>query len=253
MKQPHSILITGASSGIGKALAHEYAAPGMHLVLTGRNHARLEEVKQCCIKLGASVNAHVIDVTDQAAMADLINQSDKDQPLDLIIANAGISGGSGGTGEDEAQARAIFDINFGGVINTIWPAIHLMKKRKRGQIAMVSSIAGMTPQPGAPAYSASKAAVKAYGEALNGSLRADGITVSTICPGFVKSRITDKNDFPMPMFMDAAKAARIIRRGLVKGRILIFFPWRLAAIVWVIGLLPPSWRVALLSRMPKKG
>ncbi|MBL4615853.1 MAG: SDR family NAD(P)-dependent oxidoreductase, partial [Magnetovibrio sp.] len=243
----------GASSGIGEALALEYAAPGVHLVLTGRNEARLNEVVTRCSDLGATVNAAKIDVTDQSAMAELIQQTEQTQPLDLLIANAGISGGSGGSGEDEAQARAIFDVNFTGVINTIWPAITAMKSRKCGHIAMVSSMAGMTPQPGAPAYSASKAAVKAYGEALNGSLREDGITVTTICPGFVKSRITDQNDFPMPMFMDAPKAARIIRRGLAKGRISIYFPWRLAAIVWLISVLPPSWRVALLTRMPKKG
>lgn len=199
------------------------------------------------------MNAVIVNVTDQATMSDLITTSDQTQPLDLIIANAGISGGNGGGGEDAAQARTLFDVNFTGVLNTIWPAISVMKERKRGQIAILSSIAGMTPMPGAPAYSASKVAVKAYGEALNGSLRSHGITVTTICPGFVKSRITDQNDFPMPMLMDAAKAAQIIRRGLCKGPVSIIFPKRLAAIVWLIGLLPPNWRVALLSRMPKKG
>jgi len=253
MKHPKSILITGASSGIGAALAAEYAAPGVHLSLTGRNLARLEDVERLCTDKGAESEVHILDVTDQGAMATLIRDIDQRQPLDLVIANAGVSGGSGGNGETEAQARSIFDVNFGGVINTIWPAIDAMKPRKCGQVAIVSSIAGMTPLPGAPAYSASKAAVKAYAEALNGALRQDGIVVSAICPGFVESRITAQNNFPMPLFMDAPKAAKRIRKGLEKGQISIIFPRRLAAITWLIGLLPPRLRVWLLSHAPKKG
>jgi len=253
MKDPKSILITGASSGIGEALALEYAAPGVHLTLTGRDPARIADVGQRCVDKGATVEAVTLDVTDQYGMATLIVNADQAHPLDLVIANAGISGGSGGDGENEAQARAIFDVNFFGVLNTIWPAINAMKTRKSGHIAMVSSIAGITPMPGAPAYSASKVAVKAYAEALNGALRPEGIIVTAICPGFVESRITAQNDFPMPLFMDGPKAARRIRKGLQKGRISLFFPKRLAAVPWLISLLPPCWRVWILSRAPKKG
>ena len=252
MKDPKSILITGASSGIGEALATEYAAPGVHLVLTGRNLTRLEDVERHCRDLGADVTAAVLDVTDQAAMAALIAEADAAKPLDLVIANAGISAGTSGEGEDETQARAIFDVNFSGVLNTIWPAITRMKKRGRGQVAVMSSMAGLVPMPGAPAYSASKIAVKAYAEALNGALKPDGITVSAICPGFVESRITAQNDFAMPLFMDAPKAARIIRRGLSEGRVSVIFPRRLAAAAWLAGLLPPSLRVWVLSRTPEK-
>lgn len=253
MKHPKSILITGASSGIGEALALEYAAPDVHLTLTGRDLARLEDVERRCVERGATISANVLDVTDQQAMRALIEDVDAHHPIDLIIANAGISAGSGGDGENEQQARAIFDVNFIGVLNTIWPAIERMKTRKAGQVAVISSMAGLTPMPGAPAYSASKVAVKAYAEALNGALRPDGITVSAVCPGFVESRITDQNDFPMPLFMDAPKAARRIRKGLAKGRISVIFPRRIAAITWLISVLPPCWRVWLLSRAPKKG
>ena len=253
MKTPKSILITGASSGIGEALALEYAAPDVHLTLTGRDAGRLERVANACRQHGAMVHAALTPVTDQDAMKALVDEADNRAPLDLVIANAGISAGSAGDGEAEPQARAIFDVNFTGVLNTIWPAIAAMKKRQCGQVAVMSSMAGLTPMPGAPAYSASKVAVKAYAEALNGALRADGITVSAVCPGFVKSRITDKNDFPMPFFMDAPKAAKIIRRGLAKGRISVIFPRRLAALTWLISVLPPCWRVAILSRAPKKG
>lgn len=249
---PRSLVITGASSGIGEGLALAYAAPGVHLTLTGRDRARLMDIARRCEHAGATVTARLVDVTEQTAMADLINEIDAVHPLDLVIANAGISGGSGGGGEDEAQARAIFEVNFNGVLNTIWPAITVMKARRRGHIALISSIAGLTPMPGAPAYSASKIAVKAYGEALNGALKPFGITVSTILPGFVTSRITAKNDFPMPLLMTPERAAQRIRRGLERGRISIVFPKRLAAIPWLIGLLPPRWRIWILSHAPKK-
>lgn len=249
-----SILITGASSGIGEALAKAYAGPGVHLALIGRDQARIDAVAQACRALGADVDACALDVTDAAAMAAWIAEIDSPHPLDLVIANAGVSAGAGTgpDGESEAQARHIFDVNFTGVLNTIWPAIHAMRPRGRGQIAMVSSMTGLTPLPGAPAYSTSKVAVKAYGEALHGALKPQGISVTTVCPGFVRSRITDKNDFPMPFFMEAPKAAAIIRKGLEKGRISIIFPWPLATLTWLISVLPPCWRSWILSHAPKK-
>ena len=252
MKQPRSILITGASSGIGEALAHSYAADGIHLTLTGRDSTRLSQVAQDCRALGAEVIVHALDVTNREKMAELIAQVDQAHPLDLVIANAGVSAGSGGQGENEEQVRNIFSINVGGVLNTIWPAINVMKTRRRGQIAIVSSLAGFMGLPGAPAYSATKVAVKAYGEALHGALKPDGIAVSVICPGFVKSRITAKNDFPMPMLMDAPKAAKIIRRGLEKQKLTIVFPWPLAISTWLMSILPPFLRIWLMSRAPKK-
>jgi len=257
MNTPRSILITGASSGIGEALALEYAAPGLHLALSGCDADRLEAVSKRCQHLGADVSTMIVNVANQADMKAWIQAQDLAHPLDLVIANAGISGGSGNAGETEEQARAIFDVNLGGVLNTIWPAIEAMRPRRSGHIAVVSSLAALTPLPGAPAYSASKAAVKAYAEALNGALKEDGITVTSICPGFVESRITKNNDFPMPLLMSGAKAAKIIRHGLDKGRarhrISLIFPWPMAAISWLIGILPPCVRRWVLLKAPKKG
>lgn len=254
MNDPKSILITGASSGIGQALALEYAAPGVHLALGGRDSDRLHSTAKQCRTKGAEVTTSLTPVTDQAAMAAWIGEIDSAHPLDLVVANAGISGGAGNkNGESEAQARGIFDVNFTGMLNTVWPAIEAMRKRGvGGQIAITSSMAALTPLPGAPAYATSKAAVKFYGEALHGALKPEGIVVSTICPGFVRSRITDQNDFPMPLFMEAPTAARIIRKGLAKGRISIWFPWPIAAATWLVSVLPPCWRVWILSRAPKK-
>lgn len=256
MTEPKSILITGASSGIGESLALEYAGPGVVLALSGRNQTRLQDVCDRCQALGAEVHSIILDVTQTDKMKAWINTFDQAHPLDLVIANAGIAAGSGNTGESEIQARAIFDINLGGVLNTIWPAIHVMRPRKSGHIVVVSSLAAFTPLPGVPAYSASKVAVKFYAESLNGALKDDGITVTSICPGFIKSRITDKNDFPMPFFMSGAKAARIIRKGLDKGRttnrISLIFPWPMAAVSWLIGVLPPCLRRWILLKAPQK-
>jgi len=250
MKNPLSILITGASSGIGAALAEFYAAPGVALALCGRDRARLDEVAQICLNKGAEVKADVVDVTGRDAMAAWISRSDQARPLDLVIANAGISG----EGDlDEAATRDIFAVNMAGVLNTIFPALRPMRKRRRGQLALVSSMAGFRGLPSAPAYSASKVMVKAYGEALRGVLAVEGIGVSVICPGFVESRITAKNDFPMPLIISAAKAARIIAAGLARNRLLIAFPWPFVAFMWCLNLLPPCWTNKFLSRLPKKG
>jgi len=247
-----SILITGASSGLGEALAIAAASPGKHLWLTGRNASRLDTVAQACRVKGAAVTASVIDVMDRTAMTQFVEQADDERPLDLVIANAGISGGTGGGGESDGQAREIFDINLTGVLNTIHPAIDRMRPRRRGQVAVMSSLAALRGFPGAPAYSASKAAVKIYAEALRGALAGDGVGVSAICPGFVKSRMTDVNDFPMPFLMDADKAAEIILRGLRRNRTVIAFPLPMYLAVSFLSLLPPALAVRLLRRLPAK-
>ncbi len=249
---PTSILITGASGGIGAALALAYARPGVRLALTGRDQARLAGVAGACREAGAEPRTKVLDVCARARLAAWIAEVDRAAPLDLIIANAGISGGTGGGGETEAQARRIVATNFDGVLNTVLPAIACMRPRGRGQVAIMSSLAAFRGFPGAPAYCASKAAVRVWGEALRGALHDTGIAVSVICPGYVRSPMTAVNDFPMPLLMDAERAARIIRRGLARDRPRIAFPWRLYAAVWLISALPPRITDPLLRRLPKK-
>jgi short-subunit dehydrogenase len=253
MKKPQHILITGASSGIGQALAECYAGPGIVLIICGRNQARLSAVVRHCKDKGAVVFSKTIDVQNRTAMADWITKTDTNHPIDLVLANAGISAGSDAShGKARQQVRAIFDININGVLNTIHPAIECFQKRQRGQLALVSSIAGFRGLPSAPAYSASKACIKAYGEGLRGQLKHQGMEVSVICPGFVKSRITDANTFTMPFLMDAETAAIKIRRGLEVNRGRIVFPWPMHFIAWLTMVLPSSWMDHLLSRLPEK-
>jgi short-subunit dehydrogenase len=250
-----SILITGASSGIGEALAAAYAAPGVTLFLSGRDPVRLAATAALCRSRGATVRETVADVTDRAAMKRHIEESDAQKPLDLVVANAGISGGTGGTGgagEPEGQAKKIFDVNVMGVLNTIDPAIPLMAKRGGGHIAVMSSLASFSGWPGSPAYSASKGAVRMYGEALRGALAGRGVKVSVICPGFIRTPMTAVNHYKMPFMMDAGRAAEIIVRGLAANKGRIAFPWQTYMIAGFFGLLPPWLSERLLARMPEK-
>lgn len=254
MRDPTSILITGASSGLGAALAEAYAAPGIRLALGGRDRARLDATAQRCQALGAEVEAMAIDVCDRDAIADWIAMNDARRPLDLVIANAGVSGGTGGGRETPEQVRRILSINVDGVLNTVLPAMPLMVGRGRGQIALMASLAGYRGLPGAPAYCASKAAVKVFGEGLRGELAGKGVDVSVICPGYVDTPMTQRNRFPMPFLMDAAGAARLIKRRLAKNKARIAFPWPMAAMMWLLQALPPgAIDRLLLARLPRKG
>jgi len=250
LQNPKTILITGASSGIGEALALHYAKAGVTLVLAGRNPERLARVETACQERGASAITKAIDVGNEIAMANWIGEIDAQTPLDLVIANAGISGGA--SGGLDAATREIFRINVEGTFNTVHPALTVMRSRQRGQIALVSSLAGYIGMPGAPGYGASKAAVRSYGEALRGRYAAAGIEVSVISPGFIVSGITDKNNFPMPFLMAADKAAGIIARGLARNKSRIAFPWPMYAAIRLAAMLPVVVTEKLFGRLPAK-
>jgi NAD(P)-dependent dehydrogenase (short-subunit alcohol dehydrogenase family) len=250
------VLITGASSGIGRALALALAAPDAVLHLGGRDTARLAAVAEACRARGATAEARGVDVRDSVAMAAWIAGAG---PLDVVIANAGISGGTGpGPGESPAQTRAIFAVNLDGVLNTVLPATELMLRHPpdatgvRGRIAVVASIGAFLPAPGAPAYCASKAAVDRWTLAMAPSLRPHGVLLTSVCPGFIRTPMTEGNTFAMPGLMDAERAARLMLRGIAAGRMRVVFPWWLAATSRLIAALPPRLGAALLARGPQK-
>ncbi len=246
-------MITGASSGIGEALALYYAKPGLRLSLSGRDAQRLESVARACRSRGADVDEKIISVTEREAMKDWLEEIDSELPVDLLIANAGISAGMGeGNAESPEQVRKLFDINVSGVFNTVDPLLPRMLARGRGNIALMSSMAGFRGWPGAPAYCASKAAVKVYGEGLRGAIGKSGVNVHVICPGFVKSRMTDVNKFPMPFIMNADRAAGIIARGIARNKGRIAFPLPVYFVIWSCALLPDSVAQKILKAMPAK-
>ncbi len=253
MKNPKNILLTGASSGIGEELVKQYARTGITLAITGRNKKRLEATKKALEEKGAGVIARVLDVTDQAAMEKFIREVDKKAPLDLVIANAGVGvQGSDFKTVDEA-AKFTITVNVFGVFNTIHPALDIFKQRGRGQIAIVSSLAGYIGLPGSPIYSASKNAVRAYGEAMRAVYRDKGIEINVICPGWVRSRITDRNQYSMPFFMEVDRAARIIIQGLAKNKGRISFPLPMVALFKTMNILPISWALRILGRVAMRG
>jgi len=222
---PGHILITGASSGIGAALAIAYAAPNRRLSLSGRNAARLETVAEACRTTGALCETRPMDVTDRGGMARWLEAADSERALDLVVANAGISGGTIKLGNaPDASDAEIFATNVDGVVNTVEPALARMLERNAGQIAIMSSLASFRAFGEAPAYCASKAAVRFYGEGLQRAHRRSKVGINVICPGFVRSPMTDANNFRMPMLMDTDHAARRILHGLAAGKSRIAFP-----------------------------
>lgn len=244
-----SALITGASSGIGAALAEALAAPGVTLHLGGRDQARLDAVAARCRAAGATAHPHLADVTDAAAMAEWIGAA---IPLDLVVANAGISAGTGlGGRETPEQARAIFATNLGGAINTVEPALEAMAARGGGTIAVVASIAGFLPTPNAPAYGASKAAADSWTVATAEAARARGVRLVSVCPGFIATPMTAANPYRMPGLMSAERAARIILRGLAGTSSRVVFPWWMGLAARLAGLIPAARR--RMARQPAKG
>jgi len=252
MNHPENIVITGASSGLGAALAVHYARSGVTLHLSGRNENRLLQTARLCEELGATARPRVVDVTDEPSMRQWLEEIDNEKPINLVIANAGISAGLGGGEEKAEQARNIFRINIDGVVNTIAPLIPRMIARKSGQIALISSLAGMRGMPSSPAYSASKSWVRAYGEGLRGWLARSNVRVSVVCPGFIKTPMTDVNTYHMPFLISTGKAVTVIAAGLARNKSRIAFPIRLYLPLLFLTVLPTALTDKLFALLPDK-
>jgi short-subunit dehydrogenase len=256
MPELQSVLITGASSGLGAALATELAAPGVTLHLSGRDPDRLHDTTAVCEARGAVAHPKVLDIRNEAAMDAWVTGAGR---LDLVIANAGISAGTGRhEPESPGQTRTIFATNLTGVLNTVLPAMQVMQIQPpgadglRGRIAVIASIAAFVPAPGAPVYCASKSAVDAWVVGTRPVARMRGITLTSVCPGYIRTAMTARNQFPMPGLMDADRAARIILRGIRRGRARIVFPWWMGLGARIGGLLPADLLGRLLATQAGK-
>jgi len=238
------ILITGASSGLGATLAQYYADLGVHrLTLMGRDAGRLDAVMERCRASGVLVTTIACDVTERASMREALVQADQDVPVDILIANAGIGGAevlAPPSGEPTELAHKIVDINFGGMINTVTPMADRFVARQSGHIVMIGSLAGFHGLPEAPVYSASKAAVRIYGEGLRRLLSPSKVYVTVVSPGFIVTPMSTSLPF-LPVFAwSAERAARRIARGIERREAEVVFPWQLRALNNVLKLLPLS-------------
>lgn len=242
LQNPASILITGASGGLGGALARGYAAPDRILVLQGRDGERLSGIAAACRDRGAQVEVITCDLrhTDNwmAVLRDLTGR----QPIDLAIVNAGVTSGidvASGM-EDWAAVQEILDVNLNAALATVHVLAPAMRQRGCGQIALISSLSAYFGLPVTPSYCASKAALKAYGESLRGSLAGSGIAVNVVLPGFVETDMSARFPGPKPFQQSPDAAAAMIRRGLARNRARIAFPAPLSWGLWWLSVLPPD-------------
>lgn len=239
---PLTILITGATAGLGAALARAYAAPGRTLLLQGRDRARMEAVAGECRARGAAVATKLLDVTDTDALMAWLAALEPD----LVIVNAGISGSAR---DSWSEIERILDVNIKAALATVHGVLPGMLARGRGQIALVSSLAAWYGIPATPAYSASKAALKSYGEALRPWLAPLGIRVSVVLAGFVRSDMSARFRGPKVFMLEAEDAAQRIVKGLARDRARITFPLPLALGVRALALLPPALAGRILSAL----
>jgi len=237
---PQHIVITGASRGIGAALALKYADQHTVLGLIGRNNDDLSSIVTQCKAKGAQVEAGNLDISNTQPLTQWLQSFDQSHPIDLLITNAGITSLTGENGEAESieSITKVLEVNLHGTIHSIHAILDNMRQRGHGQIALVSSLGAYKGMPITPSYCASKAAVKSYGEALRGWLTPEGIKVNVICPGFVESDMSSSFHAPKPFMITADKAANIIIKGLRKNRANISFPFPLNMGMWFISFLP---------------
>ncbi len=250
-QQAQRVIITGASSGIGTALARRYALSGATLGLIARRKSGLEQLAR---GLGAPCEIYPLDVRDAVALATAAGDFlSRHGCPDIVIANAGVSLGTlTEHAEDLTAFQEVFDINVIGMVKTFQPFVACMRERRSGALAGIASVAGYRGLPGAAAYSASKAAAIAYLESLRVELRRDGVKVITICPGYIATPLTEKNPYPMPFLMSADAAAAKIASIIARGKSFAVIPWQMAIAARALRVLPNWLYDRLLAGAPRK-
>lgn len=245
------VIITGASSGIGEALARQYAAQGATLGLIARREAAL---KQLAAQLTSPGRIYPVDVRDGAGLAAGARDfmSCYGCP-DVVIANAGVSLGTVAESAEDVQAfQDVMDINVVGLVKTFQPFLAKMREAGQGALVGIASVAGYRGLPGAGAYSASKAAAISYLESLRVELKQSGLKVITICPGYIATPMTASNPYPMPFLMSADAAARKIISIIERGKTFAVIPWQMAVIARILRLTPNRLYDRLIADAPRK-
>ncbi len=227
-----NIVIIGASHGIGEALAQEYAKEKNHLFLAARDFNALSSIKK---QLQSNVEIFVLDVVDEKNVKEVL---EKIEQIDLFIYCAGTYKPMPANEIDLKEAKKINEVNFVGALNCLDVVVKKMIKQKSGHIALIASVAGYIGLPKSFAYGASKAALINLAETLYAELSPFNIDVSVINPGFVKTRLTDLNDFKMPAIITAQEAAVIIIKDLKAKKFEIHFPKKFTIWLKILKILP---------------
>jgi short-subunit dehydrogenase len=237
---PYSVAaVTGASTGIGRALALELARHGCRVGLLARRRDLLQETADAIRAAGSHATVNPCDVTDRAQVAQAVNEVTRALgPVDLLIANAGM-GRAVPVGRFDGRLIAeMYQVNVLGAIYAIEAVLPSMLERRHGHIAGVASLAGYRGFPATSVYCATKAAMITQLEGLRVELAAYGVRVTTVCPGFVRTPMTGRNSGPMPFLLEPEDAARRIVRAIRRGRRVYNFPWPLALALWLVRRLP---------------
>jgi hypothetical protein len=250
-----NVFVTGASSGIGEALARHYAGTGATLGLFARRRAELDRIAAALAP--ATVATYAGDVRDAAALAhagaDFIVRFGVP---DIVIGNAGISHGVlTGEAVDMPVFKEVFDTNVQGLVQTFQPFLAAMTQARRGALVGVASVAGFRGLPGSGAYSASKAAAITYLESLRVEMHGSGVSVVTICPGFIATPMTSRNPYRMPFLLAPDKAARLIARAVERRRRFYVLPWQMAWVGRALRIMPrPLYELAFAraGRKPRQ-
>ena len=245
------VFITGASSGIGEALARHYAAQGALIGLVAR---RAEVLQALSVSLSCTTACYPLDVTDAGALR--VAGEDfmaRFGTPDIVIANAGVSVGTlTEYAEDLDAIRRVMDVNLFGMAATFSPFVHAMRLAGCGRLVGIASVAGIRGLPGAEAYSASKAAAISYLESLRLEMRDSGVKVVTICPGYIETPMTEINPYPMPFLLAAPEAARRFARAIERGASYAVIPWQMGVVAKLLRLLPNAAYDRLFAKAPRK-
>lgn len=239
MSKFKNAVIFGASQGIGKALALEFAHSGTVLVLLSRNESSAAQLCEGICKEGSNAFSRKCDITDPDSVKEGIQFAlEKLGTIELVIINSGVGGPNWMSSFSSSQFKETFAVNTFGIAHVLEFIMPVMKKQGYGTIAGVTSLADVRGYGGSSSYSASKAAGSILLEAARVELNKDNIRVITVRPGFVKTAMTDKNEFKMPLLMQPDKAARVIRRGIESGRSVVQFPFPIVMATRLIKILP---------------
>jgi len=236
------VLLTGASSGIGEALALEMAKRGAILGLLARREELLRDLSAKCERLGTAAREFACDITDEYAVKDAANSLRKEfGKIDILIANAGISGGAKHAKDLIPQDfRRVIDTNLIGAVNSVAAVLPNMLERNAGQIVAISSLAGFRGLPKSAAYCASKAGMTAYFESVRLDVQNRGVSVSIIQPGFIKTPLTSGRKNKMPFLMELEDSIPLFLKAIEKKKKFAAFPWQLATFVRA-GRIFPAW------------